>query len=300
MNLLFKRRSRSYGDASLKFSNDGVSYEVDLELEMEYRQLDRHRGEVRLLKILDAGSSSHETGGNATEASNPVDLGLKHFPLRDHRPEKLRDLPGQFIALSYTWGDPDDLDQVSVDGVAVVVRSHLKKALGALRTNPLIQAGCSIWTDALCIDQKNMAEISYEVGRMGDIYRQAFRVVVWLGDAADGSDLAKDFVNELDRAGAHSGTACQNVIRHFLATDGQTIWSAMCKLMSRDYWDRLWIVQEITLGGPQSIIMCGSRSTTWEKLYRVYNSTYLHKHSYVAPEMHSIFQTVWENSPIQI
>ncbi len=37
------------------------------------------------------------------------------------------------------------------------------------------------WIDGVCIDQSNPAERSEQVAFMGEIYREADRVVVWLG-----------------------------------------------------------------------------------------------------------------------
>lgn len=38
-----------------------------------------------------------------------------------------------------------------------------------------------LWIDAVCIDQTDHREKSRQVAQMGDIYRDAERVLVWLG-----------------------------------------------------------------------------------------------------------------------
>jgi hypothetical protein len=38
-----------------------------------------------------------------------------------------------------------------------------------------------LWTDALCINQADLAEKSQQVKLMGEIYKVAVEVVVWLG-----------------------------------------------------------------------------------------------------------------------
>jgi hypothetical protein len=48
-----------------------------------------------------------------------------------------------------------------------------------------------LWIDAVCIDQASLQDKSRQVRRMGDVYRQARRVVVWLG--AGSPDIARVF-----------------------------------------------------------------------------------------------------------
>jgi hypothetical protein len=44
-----------------------------------------------------------------------------------------------------------------------------------------------IWADAVCINQADDEEKSWQVRMMGDVYRNADRVLIWLGLAEDGS-----------------------------------------------------------------------------------------------------------------
>jgi hypothetical protein len=57
----------------------------------------------------------------------------------------------QYEALSYTWGDPNDLKDIIVDGLQMTVRANLYSALLHLRAKkPRV-----LWDDAICIDQSN-------------------------------------------------------------------------------------------------------------------------------------------------
>jgi len=42
-----------------------------------------------------------------------------------------------------------------------------------------------MWIDALCIDQADLQEKGHQVAHMGQIFRRADRVVIWLGDTGD-------------------------------------------------------------------------------------------------------------------
>ncbi|KAI4179181.1 MAG: hypothetical protein L6R41_007995, partial [Letrouitia leprolyta] len=44
----------------------------------------------------------------------------------------------------------------------------------------------SLWADAICIDQSNIAERSSQVTMMGAIYERALSVQIWLGEDVDG------------------------------------------------------------------------------------------------------------------
>jgi hypothetical protein len=47
-----------------------------------------------------------------------------------------------------------------------------------------------LWVDALCINQDDIPERSEQVNKMGSIYTNARRVVLWLGEEADDSTSA--------------------------------------------------------------------------------------------------------------
>jgi hypothetical protein len=46
-----------------------------------------------------------------------------------------------------------------------------------------------LWVDAICLNQADNDEKSIQVGLIRDIYRQARRVLVWLGDALPEDDI---------------------------------------------------------------------------------------------------------------
>ncbi len=72
-----------------------------------------------------------------------------------------------------------------------------------------------VWIDAICIDQANIDERSKQVLRMGRIFQQADRVLVWLGDDANQSDLEMDLAQEL------SISSFQEKVLADLASSGQ-------------------------------------------------------------------------------
>jgi hypothetical protein len=125
----------------------------------------------------------------------------------DIRTYRLDDHP-QYIALSYTWGDPDDTVPVLCNGRVIAVTRNLKEALWQFREDRkrLIRPKSStmsrshilhLWIDAICIDQTNNKEKSFQVGLMAEIYQWACHVFVWLGPADKSSDLAIRCINTI-------------------------------------------------------------------------------------------------------
>ncbi|KAH8602297.1 heterokaryon incompatibility protein-domain-containing protein, partial [Bisporella sp. PMI_857] len=137
-----------------------------------------------------------------------------------------------YEALSYTWGSADQKKQIWLHGQRTDVRSNLWSALFKLRRNDKNRL---LWVDALCINQRNVNERNHQVALMKEIFTQAAEVIVWLGPEADDSDLAMDFL--YDASSRYAGPSTLDVPTH----------KALRKLCNRDYWKRMWILQEVSL-----------------------------------------------------
>jgi hypothetical protein len=138
-----------------------------------YRPLERARREIRLLQIL----PRHSEAVNADDADS-IQCALEHASL-DDKPE--------FQALSYTWGDASRVRKITLNGAVVTVTENLELALRHLQSGSLVKR---LWVDAICINQQDDHERSAQVQQMRTIYESASLVIVWLGPAADDSDLA--------------------------------------------------------------------------------------------------------------
>jgi hypothetical protein len=191
---------------------------------------------------------------------------------------------GDYIALSYVWGDANDTAEIYLDGIKVAVRANLEAALLQLRKYPRIQQGFRIWIDALCINQDDIEERARQVAIMKDIYASAWHVAVWLGPEANNSDLAitamqyfslratdpdplKHIYQRVDRVNIEWG------ILRFRQSHGKIIVRkaairAIYHLLTRPYWRRLWILQEVALGNRGLPVLCGSRCIQLRDIYQ--------------------------------
>ncbi|KAF7864071.1 hypothetical protein EAF04_007036 [Stromatinia cepivora] len=117
----------------------------------------------------------------------PLQCELHEYPLQKSCKET-----HLYEALSYTWGGFDDPPQcISIDGHFLPVTSNLYAALLRLRNCTFNRI---IWVDAICINQEDEQEKSRQIQMMARIYGQANRVIVYLGKAADDSDLALESI----------------------------------------------------------------------------------------------------------
>jgi hypothetical protein len=118
-------------------------------------------------------------------------------------------------------------------------------ALKAIRRN---DEAITIWIDAICIDQGITPERNHQVAMMGDIYRNAKRVLAWLGPAADDSDAYFDYLESFATAEGDEMKRIEEAGKR-----------AAVFLNKRPYWRRAWIKQELILA-KDITIYCGSRS----------------------------------------
>jgi len=68
-----------------------------------------------------------------------------------------------------------------IDGVKVTLSGELYRALKRMRAQEEDKS-LRIWVDALCINQGDVVERNQHVRMMGDVYANASKVRVWLGE----------------------------------------------------------------------------------------------------------------------
>ena len=173
---------------------------------------------------------------------------------------------GDFMALSYTWGDPTDVREIWVNNMPMQVTANIEACLRVLREKHYIQHGWKVWIDALCINQQDIIERAGEVKRMREIYSKAWTPLVWTGKAADDSDGALELMLSLanDYASLEDSMA---VLTRDLHRDPELFgvgrWRALYHFATRQYWRRTWILQEAGLGRSTMPVLCGQQTISW-------------------------------------
>lgn len=76
--------------------------------------------------------------------------------------------------------------ELNCDGSNLLIPPNCDAAIRQLRSTTEVQI---LWIDSICIDQlkndKSLAERNGHVALMGEIYKSAARVVVWLGEKSE-------------------------------------------------------------------------------------------------------------------
>lgn len=166
---------------------------------------------------------------------------------------KFSDNP-QYEALSYMWGSACDEYTITLDDNAYPVRANLWSALSHLQLDDEVRA---LWIDAVCINQQDVKERNHQVNQMGRIYSEAQRVVVWVGESDDSSASAFRAVSStLVPHQRHVGKRAYSIGQDF---------ETMRPFWTRDYWNRLWIIQELVLAR-DILLQCGDSHVEWSKM----------------------------------
>jgi hypothetical protein len=179
------------------------------------------------------------------------------------------DEPPPYVAISYAWGDTGDKRDIVVDGYTISITTSLHGAFDAVRrkTEPLL-----LWADALCINQQDDDERSQQVQLMNTIYTAATSVAVWLGPDDDDSSLAMDLL----RGVAERADSPESITRAIFSEARQRDFDAAVSLFSRDYWNRLWVVQEV-LNAQSITVYCGRSKLPWSVFTRASATFRRHK-----------------------
>ena len=99
---------------------------------------------------------------------------------------KVRLEDASYEAISYVWGDPRQRRQIQCNDRPVNITVSLCGALRKLQPSPGSNTR-TLWADAICINQSDVAERNSQVSKMGSIYARASSVHIWLGPDPGGN-----------------------------------------------------------------------------------------------------------------
>jgi hypothetical protein len=169
----------------------------------------------------------------------------------------------KYTAVSYAWGDTNDTKPILPDGRRKQVTNNLWQC-SSLKSRDLRDERIerqAYWIDAISINQEDDVKKSDQVSMMGQIYKKASNLVIWVGAASRDSHHAFDFLKFL--ANDHSNGV---VIRQICAKTNETI-TALMSLLERSWWRRLWVQPEVALTHfSKSEMGCGKSRMAWRKV----------------------------------
>lgn len=155
-------------------------------------------------------------------------------------------------ALSYTWSPQYPMHVVDCGGFELLVGQNLWQCLRKLR-HP--SEDRTLWIDAVCINQADLAERSQQVQLMRRIYQSAASTVVWLGESYGSTRAALTLMNNLVTEFFREPAYYKNQLLTYLelemlgvpVSDDGEFWKALDSLLWKAWYTRAWIVQEVAV-----------------------------------------------------
>ncbi|KAK0935077.1 hypothetical protein LTR29_013315 [Friedmanniomyces endolithicus] len=199
-----------------------------------------------------------------------------------------------YEAVSYTWGDPfGPRKYIRIVGSTTrsgrLSTSFLMRvsegsfdALRRLRPN---QGGVArtLWMDAVCVNQSDIAERNAQVQKMKSIFSDAQRVLVYVGEAANDSAVLLESVRDSTLARSSQNpaivtssndepTRIGDSMLHGPFVDNPMRRSLEAFLLRR-WFSRIWVVQEVLLA-KQATLICGEDEAPWSSFEAAVSSRY--------------------------
>ncbi|RBQ76817.1 hypothetical protein VDGD_07411 [Verticillium dahliae] len=178
-----------------------------------------------------------------------------------------------YEALSYEWGAPDRVCNFGLKHGSIPITTSLHQALRDLRRKAGVR---NIWADGICINQDDLVERTKQVTLMGEIYKNASRVLTYIGPDADDSSSAIEFAANLVAFGVsrlrHSDPRIhipEELPNLGLPAITSPRWQALRKVLTRTWVTRCWCGQEFLLNRNLTV-MCGTTELRdWELFSKV-------------------------------
>lgn len=164
----------------------------------------------------------------------------------------------QYRALSYAWGDISNRVPIVLNKQKFEITVDLYEALVQLRD---MYPDTAFWVDQICINQEDKKEQGHQVAQMRHIYGEASEVISWLGPETGETDRLFEFVRNHHRERLRDGVELvdyQTILEQPLA-------AAFYHIMHRQYWRRIWVLQEIVTAA-YPLLMCGRQTWQWSTL----------------------------------
>ncbi|KAI1330291.1 heterokaryon incompatibility protein-domain-containing protein [Xylariaceae sp. FL0255] len=162
----------------------------------------------------------------------------------------------EYMAISYAWGNNIWDGSVLCQGKIIRIPWSLCLALKYIRND---SHPVDLWVDAISINQKDEKEKSLQVRRMWSIFKNATKVMIWLG-------------KYYQARAQHLFRNMQDMVEHdFQAVPSREdrFWTSLTHLYQKAWFSRLWCLQEIVLADkPTAEVRLGTETIAWDIVAR--------------------------------
>lgn len=160
----------------------------------------------------------------------------------------LHEIGDNYYAVSHPWSKEHPTFKISLNGGTFCVTPQLWKLLHLASERLPSQR---LWIDAICINQHNVAEKQKQIPLMGQIYSNTQKLIAWLPSSTDGYHSSDSEHDPSLRAAKSLSEADIDTVTEWTKTDTpahlEPVLMAFYRLMTHQYWTRVWIVQELRL-----------------------------------------------------
>ncbi|KAK4498991.1 hypothetical protein PRZ48_009502 [Zasmidium cellare] len=212
-----------------------------------------------------------------------------------------------FDALSYTWGPPswEAREATSTQMFTRVPRCypvycgadllHVTKNLWdalvhirqlqsnheaqeQFKTHLRVSLSQHLWIDELCIDQEHLEERGQQVSMMGEIYSKANVVLAWLGDqepiTRNGLEMLRRLDIIMDASRSERVTSVSFTDEDFWRRMGlepftSEQWRAVIDVLTREWFTRTWVIQEVALTSKYAVCLCGTSAFSIVDIFKI-------------------------------
>jgi len=185
---------------------------------------------------------------DGADPDHPIHINLEVFR-RDDSPE--------YETVSYTWGGEEDdstLCRPVFVGPYWDVLLQTRNCWHMLRYLRPSRGIRLVWIDAICINQGDPTERALQVANMRSVYQRCSRVVIYLGADVVATPPALDIEARMhpSRHGLHE---FDRVMASGLGGQGMAM--TLSDLLTRRYFSRVWVIQEVLLSKAAVIPIAG-------------------------------------------
>jgi hypothetical protein len=203
-----------------------------------------------------------------------------HFPLRLETFD-IESAP-TYVALSYTWGEPNLINRISIGENYLQIGPNLHSFFEALRCSkkairqiPTIY----LWIDQLCIDQQNVAERNNQVAMMSEIYSRAVYTLIWLNNDSQIYNKPSPWIAQeisrylLPQYLSHKRLKESLPLYRYFTRKKTKKDTSTClyEFLGHRYWSRLWVIQEVWLAQKTRIFTEGDVWLEWDHIIDLMN-----------------------------
>ena len=182
----------------------------------------------------------------------------------------------EYSAVSYAWGKRElsEILEIECDGDVGHLRitANVETVLKGLRKRDKPQY---LWIDTICFNQDDEVEKAQQIPIMGDIYKEALTVDIWLGPENDMTARIFAFLRKISRLQDVTKWKTQwelagritSLMRKIIHHDTFEALSVLLDFFQQPWFGRRWVIQEACLAR-HGAVHCGKQSIALQSLKR--------------------------------